>query len=664
MVWACWGCSGLPRLGLVDPFPNDLSLERFLGAFEALPLPYHIAGQVMNVLLVTVLLLAVYYVGRHLFEPRIALVSALLLSLDPTLLGYSRLAHMSIPHALLMLLAVMAWLLWLREGGRKWLVLTGVFTGLALSTLVISLILLPVLVLVAGVVWVLQRRKWFGSEAPTPSPTLPLKGEGETPLSLTGRGVGGEGECFNPTLPSLLLNYLLLLLIAALIFVIVWPAMWFNPAGAIQVVLDRLLSSSQAGFGDLGIFWQGALVSELGLSYYPVVWVLKVSPLMLLGLILSFIFWRRSFKQRPYNLLWLYAIVYTLVMSFGSAKSVRYLLPTLTAMGPLAAYGLVYLYDKLVYSNLNSLEPKRNETRRRRDAKENKKNFAPLRLRLKKILQLGLALGLTFTLLYSPYYLNYFNPLVLGWRWAPQTTQVGWGEGLSDAAFYLNELPDIEERTIAAWYDWLFSPYSDGQVLALTGWNTVHSDYVVFYSNQVQRKIPDPNLITYFQRRRPLHTITLNGIDYAWIYPSLSAERPLPESAIPLNIEFDRQILLMGYEVRPTDDGQALIVTLYWQGLRPRLPEYYVYVRAIADDNEIMARSDSPPVMNFLPTTEWVKGELVEDAQVLSRPPETPPGQYRLEVGLYSPTVGTVLPSASGEQGAGGGVILGEISLP
>ena len=41
----------------------------------------------------------------------------------------------------------------------------------------------------------------------------------------------------------------------------------------------------------------------------------------------------------------------------------------------------------------------------------------------------GITLSI-FTLFYHPYYFTYYNPTLLGWRWAPQTLLVGWGEGL------------------------------------------------------------------------------------------------------------------------------------------------------------------------------------------------------------------------------------------
>jgi hypothetical protein len=56
-------------------------------------------------------------------------------------------------------------------------------------------------------------------------------------------------------------------------------------------------------------------------------------------------------------------------------------------------------------------------------------------------------------------------------------------------------------------------------------------------------------------------------------------------------------------------------------------------------------------------------GKLVADEQVLLRPAETPPGAYRLEVGMYDPESWAVLEPAVGERGEGGGLLLGEVML-
>ena len=242
---------------------------------------------------------------------------------------------------------------------------------------------------------------------------------------------------------------------------------------------------------------------------------------------------------------------------------------------------------------------------------------------------------------------------------------VGWGEGLDVAARYLNQKPDADQLSAAAWYDWTFAPFFDGQTLEFSAENVLRANHSVFYVNQIQRNIPDPNLITYFQRRQPELLVRLNGIDYAWVYPAIHSDGPLPPDVVPVSVPMGEKVILEGYTTRPASPpGQGLIVTLYWRAQRSDLPQYFVYLRAIDDGGQVRARADSPPVMGFWPTSRWPAGQMIADEQVLERPADTPRGRYQLEVGMYDPETWEVLEPAAGQRGAGGGIMLGEISLP
>jgi len=43
-----------------------------------------------------------------------------------------------------------------------------------------------------------------------------------------------------------------------------------------------------------------------------------------------------------------------------------------------------------------------------------------------------------------PYFFSYYNPLAGGSSRAPQVMMIGWGEGMDQAARYLNQKPDAE----------------------------------------------------------------------------------------------------------------------------------------------------------------------------------------------------------------------------
>jgi 4-amino-4-deoxy-L-arabinose transferase-like glycosyltransferase len=605
---------GLSRLGVVPISSANLPLSEFLGWADVQPLPYYIAGRIATVLLSMALLGLFYVLARRLFKSPagdVALLSLLLLSFDPFMLGYSSLMHYEIALALLMLLAVMAWLLWLREERRRWLLLAGLFSGLALLTKTTALLVFPILAGLSLLVWLIEHpgdwRLWSAHKT-------------WWPKMLAGWGT--------------------VLVVAGLIFWALWPAMWQYPIKSVTLVLDRLWVEKEAGQGNLGMFWMGQFVEDPGPVFYPVSLLLKLSPFMMIGLIFNLVSLRPARERSAEWSLWAYTLFYLLVMEIAAKKSVRYLMPAFAAFAPLAGYGFLTL-KQWAGRHLSARMPDR------------------------RLLQLGFGLLLLiFALIYTPYYLSYYNPLLLGWKWAPQAILVGWGEGLGDAARYLNHRPNAAQMTVAAWYDQAFAPFFKGRTLPISGENAMRADYTVFYINQVQRNIPDPNLITYFGRRQPEQVIRLNGIDYAWIYPAISMDGPLPEGVTPVNVAMGGSVSLEGYAVRPAATGQGLNVTLYWRVLQSGLPDYFVYVRAIDGAGQIRARADSPPVMGFWPTSRWERGRLVADEQVLLRPPETAPGAYRLEVGMYNPQTWAVLEPAGGERGAGGGLLLGEVMLP
>jgi hypothetical protein len=269
-----------------------------------------------------------------------------------------------------------------------------------------------------------------------------------------------------------------------------------------------------------------------------------------------------------------------------------------------------------------------------------------------------------FVFVYHPYYFTYYNPLLLGWRWAPKTLLVGWGEGLDQAARYLN---DRSQTTVSAWYEWLFPVFYKGETEAVVPQeNLITADFAVLYINQVQRDIPSPNIIHYFRtRRRPEHTVRLNGIDYAWIYPGpIAGFQPDASPQYPFGGNFGGEVQLLGYDLSPQSrSGQPLIVTLYWRALTTPSIDRFVYVRLVDEQGRIWAKTDSPPVMGLWPTSRWQPGMVIEDAQELVIPPGTPPGVYRLEVGLYDPDTGQTLPASGQSLGQGGGLLLGEVPV-
>ena len=60
-------------------------------------------------------------------------------------------------------------------------------------------------------------------------------------------------------------------------------------------------------------------------------------------------------------------------------------------------------------------------------------------------------------------------------------------------------------------------------------------------------------------------------------------------------------------------------------------------VRLAAADGTVAAQRDEFPIGPLLPPTTWAAGDEKPGYMALPIPPGTPPGEYRLLVGLYDP---------------------------
>jgi len=133
-----------------------------------------------------------------------------------------------------------------------------------------------------------------------------------------------------------------------------------------------------------------------------------------------------------------------------------------------------------------------------------------------------------------PYFLNYYNPLLGGGKKAPEVMMVGWGEGLDQAARYLNQKPGAENMKVISWSaDGCFSYIFNGSAATIDydmGLSDLRrADYVVLYLNQWQRQAPYPEFLAYFEGFSPELVVRIGDIEYAQIY-NMDDAPPLPSS--------------------------------------------------------------------------------------------------------------------------------------
>jgi 4-amino-4-deoxy-L-arabinose transferase-like glycosyltransferase len=564
-------------------------------------------------------IMATYLLLRRLLDTRVALLAALVLAFDPFILAHSRLLHVDAPMAHFMFLSFLAFLIYLEAGRWKWLLLSGLLGGLALISKTPAVILGPILV-VSGLLYTL----------------LPPPG-----ASRLSRG------------KNLLFALALWGLIVVAAMFALWPTMWSQPLTAVSRLIDNVQSVNRGFHPTTGIFWGNGETDKNPL-YYLLVFPYHLTPLTTVGLLVGLLlivagavaYVRRrdqwSARVLPLALsLVAYIVIFMTPVSVITRRGDRYILPVFFASAVLAALALWWLANwaaKTLLRRSNGSTP--------------------------FYLATGVALvQVWFISAYHPYYLAYYNPLLNAAEGAPKTINVGWGEGLDQAAAYLNESQTGRPGVVAAWYSNQFAPYYRGLTIDLSSQEAaLTADYTVFYINQVQRGFPSREILNYFRQRAPLHVVEVGGIEYAWIYEGpVIGQSPQSGFNTPVEAVLSGKARLYGVDLGQTEmpadtyvaspaepDGApylgykqtktGLPITLFWETLGPLDTNHgktNVYIRLVDDQANVWGQIDRLVLAGLWRTSSWRPGFYLRDEYILPIDPATPPGTYHLEIGLY-----------------------------
>ncbi|NJN98372.1 MAG: hypothetical protein HC875_31920, partial [Anaerolineales bacterium] len=311
-----------------------------------------------------------------------------------------------------------------------------------------------------------------------------------------------------------------------------------------------------------------------------------------------------------------------LLMTIGEKKQDRYFLPVYPWLNLIAAAGLLWIYDFALraFGGFTIYKPRTT-------------HHAPRTTFFLLIILFQSAL------VYAnfPYYFTYFNPLLGGLRGAAQAVTIGWGEGLDLAAAYLNEHTDPSRTRVSSWYQSTFAPFYHGDSISYSQekGKALAGDYVVFYINQTQRRFPDEIMFDYFESRgQPEKVITLQGLDYAWIYPSLGVDHYVEDQT------YSGIASLLAWQWAggdaPLSPGQPAEFELYWEYLGKR-PDEVFFFRLVDGQERMWAEGQSRPVIaQNPPLDKWRQGEIIKERGVLTPPGDMPPGQYQLQIGFYT----------------------------
>ncbi|MEA3346273.1 MAG: glycosyltransferase family 39 protein [Chloroflexota bacterium] len=132
---------------------------------------------------------------------------------------------------------------------------------------------------------------------------------------------------------------------------------------------------------------------------------------------------------------------------------------------------------------------------------------------------------------------------------------------------------------------------------------------------------------------------------------SVQRTRSLPPAGSPdhpLEARLGEAIRFHGYDIAPEEGvqpGETLTFDLYWEATGEIARDYTVFVHLLGPPNPatggpVWAQHDSQPMEGQHPTSRWLAGSVIQDRHVVALPPDMPPGEYQVEIGLYLLTTG------------------------
>lgn len=540
-------------------------------------LPGIIGAMRLSPVVITALGVAgVYWLARPLLGNSAALLGAALLAVDPFFVAHSRIVNGDAIAAVLMLLALLAFAqLWLKPHWRM-AALAGLFAGLAILTKLPAPIILPLMAIPAGLGYLADKRWRFW-----------------------------------------LLALLLFGGVAGLVFVLLFPAMWVNPLETLRLIYVEAFDVGGAGEGH-DTFFLGQISNDPGWLFYPYAIAFRLTPVTVVGL-LALPFWgitrRRAAlasRERLVITLLLYVGLVYLFANVSPKKLDRYVMAVIPALLLLAGIGLDWLIEGAA------------TWAARRGVKAS--TATPL---LAVALVAGQAL---FTVTNYPYVLTYYNPLLGGFARAAEQVPVGWGEGMEQAAAWLNAQPNAADLRVSSWYRDMVEPYLRTQTVSFSssGKDQLAADYVIFYLNQTQRQKPNQALISYFAGIEPAFQVDYRGTPYVWVYPAPAME---PVSGSP---RIEGRAQLLGTRWPPAADwraGNAVDLTLFMSTLGNLAQNETFSVALAAPDGSLHGRWASGP------SPDWPPDSIVAWPGTLTLPPDTPPGNYSLVVRLLDTNI-------------------------
>lgn len=549
---------------------------------------------------------AVVWLVRRLFGIEAALLSAILLGLDPFSLTEARALRLEMISAGFICLSVLSYLFYLRCRRRRWLLISGVMAGLGVSSKTSAGLVVPY-------IWLLLLLE------------LGL-GPGQGFLQRAKRVVGHGLRWAAGAVGA---------------FWLIWPAMWVRPLEALSYIF--LMGIGQAAersvWGDKVFFWGQVLPGDPGPFFYPVVFAFRTTPLTWIGLILAMLslaaaIWRlaaagagKSGSERRVAwpvlglaLLLAYVVVVTAGLTAVISKVDRFLLIVLPVLNIVTALGIAALLHWLA----------RLLDRRRPGSGA----WLPA---VAIPVVLAVQLGMTWPA--HPYYFTYWNPWMGGGRAAMSAVPVGAGEGIDLAMDFLNRRPGGAESSVVcgASHPWCSRQFS-GETLRSAAYfdgQWIEADYATFYISQLQRQEYPPEIVDFFFSQEPLYRVELGGVTYVWVY----ATPKVAYFAGRLN-DLSGLARLLGYDLVPRSPAGAGVVQRAGDTIEARVwwtnwgaGVNNLVLRWVDDSGYEWGRARLAPLPEYA-SVPADRRAVVAGTAALPLPPGTPPGLYFLKIGV------------------------------
>lgn len=137
-----------------------------------------------------------------------------------------------------------------------------------------------------------------------------------------------------------------------------------------------------------------------------------------------------------------------------------------------------------------------------------------------------------------------------------------------------------------------------------------------------------------------------------------------PQPKVPLWADFSGKLAFHGYSLpdKPVSPGRRIPVKLIWQAQTAPEIDYAIFVQLRDAQGTTLATADYQPYKALVPFSKWPAGATIQTMTWLDLPPDLPPADYNIYVGIYDPNTGERLPILADTSGENA-LILGPLKV-